>query len=146
VLVVDDDVSMARALQRVLRRAGYETLTASDGLVARSLVYSFKPSLVMVDLCMPHVDGIALTTVLRELGDKVPSLACKVLVVSGAAQGQAKAALQHLMEDPAIALTTAAQTGHILVFENQVFLPMSPFTTAILDALSEALYGNRPKM
>ncbi|HYR88319.1 MAG TPA: ABC transporter substrate-binding protein [Terriglobia bacterium] len=67
-------------------------------------------------------------------------------IVSGAAQGQAKAALQHLMEDPAIALTTAAQTGHILVFENQVFLPMSPFTTAILDALSEALYGNRPKM
>ena len=93
-LVVDDDVSMARALQRVLRRAGYETLTASDGLVARSLVYSFKPSLVMVDLCMPHVDGIALTTVLRELGDKVPSLACKVLVVSGAAQDQLERALQ----------------------------------------------------
>jgi DNA-binding response OmpR family regulator len=94
ILVVDDDSSMARAAQRVLRQAGYETVTAGDGLVARSLVYGFKPQLVVLDLCMPNVDGIALTTLLRELAEATPSLACRLLIVSGAAQDRLELALQ----------------------------------------------------
>lgn len=66
-------------------------------------------------------------------------------IVSSAARGQAEAVLRRLMDDPAIALTTAARTGRVLVLENNVFLPMSPFTTLLLDALSEALYGTNPR-
>ena len=45
--------------------------------------------------------------------------------------------------NPAIAATRAAQDGHVLVLENQVFLPLSPFTAQLVEALSEALYGGR---
>lgn len=65
-------------------------------------------------------------------------------IVSSGARGQTDAVLRRLMADPAIALTAAARTGQVLVLENNVFLPMSPFTTLALDALTEALYGTNP--
>jgi len=39
------------------------------------------------------------------------------------------------------AATRAARQGRVLVFENNVFLPLSPFTSRLVDALSRALYG-----
>ncbi|PYS26521.1 MAG: hypothetical protein DMG11_19615 [Acidobacteria bacterium] len=66
-------------------------------------------------------------------------------IISSAAQGQPDSVLRRLMEDPAIALTTAARKGQVLVLENNVFLPMSPFTRLFLDVLSEALYGTAPR-
>jgi iron complex transport system substrate-binding protein len=66
-------------------------------------------------------------------------------LISRADPGEARATLQRLLDDPAIALTTAAQKNQILVLDNNVFLPMSPFTANLLDVLSEAFYGNQPK-
>jgi ABC-type hemin transport system substrate-binding protein len=63
-------------------------------------------------------------------------------IVSGAANGSTADALERLMQDPAIDHTTAGQKKQILVFDNKVFLPMSPFTTQLVDALSEVLYAN----
>ena len=80
VLIVDDDASMARAIQRVLRPAGYDTLIASDGFQAGSLLHSFAPSLMTLDLQMPGLDGFG---VLRFLRDSVPRPDLRVLVVSG---------------------------------------------------------------
>ena len=64
-------------------------------------------------------------------------------IISGAPRGQSETTLRRLLNDPAIALTAAAHNGQVLVLENNVFLPMSPFTTLLLDALSEALYGKK---
>jgi iron complex transport system substrate-binding protein len=61
-------------------------------------------------------------------------------IVSSAAPGQSEAVRKKLISDPAIALTTAAQKEQIVVFDNNVFLPMSPYTTLLLDALGDALY------
>ena len=63
-------------------------------------------------------------------------------IVAGAAKGNAAEVLHRLLKDPAIQLTTAAQTGQILVLENNVFLPMSPYSVLMLDAMSNALYPN----
>jgi hypothetical protein len=49
--------------------------------------------------------------------------------------------LATLMADPAIAVTQAAHDGHILVFEFNVFLPTSPFSTLLMSAMAEAIYG-----
>ena len=46
-----------------------------------------------------------------------------------------------LLADPAIATTQAARDGHILVVEFHVFLPTSPFTTLLVNAIAEAIYG-----
>jgi excisionase family DNA binding protein len=80
VLIVDDDASMARAIQRVLRPAGYETLIANDGFQAGSLLHSFAPALMTLDLQMPGLDGFG---VLRFLRESTPRPHLRVLVVSG---------------------------------------------------------------
>jgi excisionase family DNA binding protein len=80
ILIVDDDASMARAIQRVLRLAGYETLIATDGFQAGSLLHSFSPALMTLDLQMPGLDGFG---VLRFLRESAPRPALRVLVISG---------------------------------------------------------------
>jgi len=64
-------------------------------------------------------------------------------IVSGAARGTTHDALQRLLDDPTIAQTTAARKGQIVVFDNNVFLPLSPFTTLLIDALGDALYATK---
>jgi excisionase family DNA binding protein len=80
ILIVDDDAPMARSIQRVLRPAGYDTLIATDGFQAGSLLHSFAPSLMTLDLQMPGLDGFG---VLRFLRDSMPRPDLRVLVVSG---------------------------------------------------------------
>src|SRR5262245_381914 len=62
-------------------------------------------------------------------------------IVSGADPGREQEAKARLLADPAIALTQAAREGHILILENRVLLPLSPFTTRLVAAMAEALYG-----
>ena len=65
-------------------------------------------------------------------------------IVGGADLGQADQVRRRIETDPAIALTTAAREGQILVFDHSVFLPMSPYTARLVNALSEALYPPKP--
>jgi iron complex transport system substrate-binding protein len=62
-------------------------------------------------------------------------------IVAGADRGQVVAVRERLLTNPAIAATEAAQRGQIVVLENNVFLPLSPFTAALVDALSLTFYG-----
>lgn len=62
-------------------------------------------------------------------------------IVAGADLGKGKEQLARLLADPAISLTQAAKNGAILVFDHQVFLPMSPYTRLILEALGDQLYA-----
>jgi iron complex transport system substrate-binding protein len=62
-------------------------------------------------------------------------------IVTSADKGQTGEVLARLMADPAISLTQAARNGHILVYEQHIFSPMSPFTRLFVTALAEALYG-----
>ena len=62
-------------------------------------------------------------------------------IVAGADRGQVSAVRERLLANPGIAATEAARRGQIVVLENHVFLPLSPFTAALVDALSLALYG-----
>ena len=62
-------------------------------------------------------------------------------IVAGAPKGQTKQTLARLLADPGIALTQAARSGHVLVFEEHLYLVYSPFTRLFVTALAEALYG-----
>jgi iron complex transport system substrate-binding protein len=64
-------------------------------------------------------------------------------IVSGAARGTAETALKRLLSEPAIVQTTAARKGQVLVLDNNVFLPMSPFTTLLIETLSQAIYATK---
>src|SRR5690349_8553055 len=65
ILVVDDDEMIRRKLSALLRRAGYEVITAANGEEAlRTLDAEFCP-IVIADWEMPDMDGIALCRALR---------------------------------------------------------------------------------
>jgi DNA-binding response OmpR family regulator len=69
VLVVDDEPNVRDVVVRYLKREGYDTLEAGDGNVARDLVERESPSLVVLDLMLPGMDGLSLCRWIRARGD-----------------------------------------------------------------------------
>ncbi len=57
ILVVDDEMHLARILQFTLKNAGYEVSLAYDGKEALEMVQEINPDLVILDLVLPIVDG-----------------------------------------------------------------------------------------
>lgn len=62
-------------------------------------------------------------------------------IVASGDPGKEQQVRERLLEDPAIALTQAAREGKILVYDQRIFLPMSPYTIRILETLARDLYG-----
>jgi CheY-like chemotaxis protein len=67
VLVVDDDESTLQMIGTFLRRHGYKLLLATNPIRALELLQTEKVDLVITDLMMPHVDGIAFTQQIHQL-------------------------------------------------------------------------------
>ncbi|HEY6096370.1 MAG TPA: response regulator [Gallionellaceae bacterium] len=65
-LVVDDSLSARRAASKVMQDAGYQVRTAIDGLDAVNILQSFVPSVMLVDMEMPRMNGIELTAHVRD--------------------------------------------------------------------------------
>ena len=66
VLVVDDDPDLVELLQYALETEGFTVLIASDGVAGLAIAEAEKPDLIVVDIMMPRMDGIALTAQIRE--------------------------------------------------------------------------------
>lgn len=77
VLIADDDPQLVRALRITLAVHGYDIVTASDGPAAIAAAAQTHPDIVMLDLGMPHLDGVEVIHALRGWSS-VP-----ILVVSG---------------------------------------------------------------
>ncbi len=65
VLVVDDEPAVRDVVVRYLEQAGYRALEAGDGDGARSLLERESPSLVILDLMLPGIDGLSLCRWIR---------------------------------------------------------------------------------
>jgi len=65
VLVVDDDVELAGLLRFALANAGYEVVTAFDGVQALSQFEAHAPDLVVLDVNLPGLDGFQVLAALR---------------------------------------------------------------------------------
>ena len=72
ILVVDDELKMRRLLELSLSNLGHEVVQAADGLEALACFDEAPFDLVMTDLKMPRMDGMALLRKLRERGEEVP--------------------------------------------------------------------------
>jgi signal transduction histidine kinase/DNA-binding response OmpR family regulator len=69
VLVVEDDADSRALLRRSLERAGYPVVEAVDGRDALERLRQSRPSLILLDLLMPRMDGFALLDALRARDD-----------------------------------------------------------------------------
>jgi len=65
VLVVDDDIDIARFIEVNLRLEGFDVLVAHDGQEALEVIGDALPDLALVDVMMPRLDGVELTRRLR---------------------------------------------------------------------------------
>ena len=65
ILVVDDDEDSRRILMYGLGAAGYRVLLAENGAAAIRICHDQRPSLVIMDLAMPEMDGLAATRELK---------------------------------------------------------------------------------
>ena len=68
ILVVEDDLPMARVLRDNLQFEGFDVECVSDGNLALSKVKDFRPDLAVLDVMLPGTDGFALCGTIREHG------------------------------------------------------------------------------
>jgi DNA-binding response OmpR family regulator len=71
ILVVDDDAKIVRLVRTYLERAGYRVVEAADGRAALSAIALEMPALVVLDIMLPEVDGIAVLKAVRRT-DRTP--------------------------------------------------------------------------
>ncbi len=74
ILVVDDDAPIRRMLERTLAAEGYSVSSSPDGGSAMAAVERSSPDLVVLDVAMPGLDGLAVSRLLRRKGLAVPIL------------------------------------------------------------------------
>jgi CheY-like chemotaxis protein len=76
ILVVDDEPFFRSAISSILRKAGFQTIEARDGLEAHEIVRAIGASieLLLTDFLMPRMDGLSLIESVRELHPKMPVL------------------------------------------------------------------------
>jgi two-component system alkaline phosphatase synthesis response regulator PhoP len=66
VLVVDDEPKIVKVVSDYLERAGYRVVTAGDGQMALTVARHERPSLVILDLMLPTIDGLDVCQRLRQ--------------------------------------------------------------------------------
>jgi two-component system response regulator MprA len=74
VLLVDDDAPIRRMLERTLSAEGYAITAVADGGAALAQVERSLPDVIVLDVAMPGLDGLAVTRRLRSKGLAVPIL------------------------------------------------------------------------
>jgi chemosensory pili system protein ChpA (sensor histidine kinase/response regulator) len=83
-LVVDDSLSARRATAQIMRDAGYEVRTAIDGLDAVALLDEALPDVILVDMEMPRMNGLELTSHVR--ARKLPKHIPIIMITSRSTQ------------------------------------------------------------
>ena len=57
ILIVDDEPNIVISLEFLMKKEGFEVLTATDGFEALSLIADHQPDLILLDIMMPRLDG-----------------------------------------------------------------------------------------
>ena len=72
ILIIDDDSNICRTASRILEGAGYEVVTASDGLEGISRFSEGKFDLVYTDMVMPRMTGLEVLRSIRDQNNDIP--------------------------------------------------------------------------
>jgi CheY-like chemotaxis protein len=79
IMVVEDERTLSDAYQIILRTAGYDVIAAHDGQEALDAAAKTEPTLILLDLRMPHMDGLEF---LRQYNLKEKHPKVKIIVFS----------------------------------------------------------------
>jgi len=123
IILVDDNEVNRYVAEAMLKRWGYKVLSASGGLEAIELWKGNRPCLVLMDIHMPNMDGMAATRAIREV-ENLPSNKTKLSI----ARSPILALTADAEDITGKEIATAGMDGHIL----------KPFKPAILKQAVEA--------
>ena len=85
ILVIDDEPGIRELLDTLLRRKGYDVVLADSGLKGLALLRQEHPDVVVLDLKMPEMPGLAVLRQIRSLDPKKP-----VIILTGAGTAEAE--------------------------------------------------------
>jgi PAS domain S-box-containing protein len=74
ILIIEDDLTVAKTLELILSGYNYAVDIAADGEAGRQMADAFEHDLIILDICLPKLDGITLCQQLRADGFQVPIL------------------------------------------------------------------------
>jgi CheY-like chemotaxis protein len=121
ILIVDDDDALADVLSRRLRQQEFDTITANSGKAGLAKARGELPSLILLDLRLPDIDGFAIC---EQLADESTTSEIPVIILSG-------------MEKPDILRQCRAAGCHYFVRK-----PYDP--NALLILIHQAIRESRP--
>jgi len=83
ILIIEDEANNLDVARRIVRGAGHEALTATDGLLGLEIARREHPDAVLVDLLLPKLDGWSVTRAIREepWAKKIPIIAVSALAM-----------------------------------------------------------------
>src|SRR2546427_490439 len=73
-LIIEDDDNISTAIEEYFSRAGYTVNTAPDGLAGIEAAVKNRPDVVVLDLMLPKMDGLAVCKELRQKNPQMPIL------------------------------------------------------------------------
>lgn len=93
ILVAEDDASIRELLRDALENEGLEVVTAADGEDAIAAALAKQPSLAILDVGLPRMDGPGVASAIRDrYGDEVPIIVVTANDVVAEASGRVRAA------------------------------------------------------
>jgi ActR/RegA family two-component response regulator len=113
ILVVDDEPSARSGMEKLLQQEGYIVNVAADGPNALAIAAESPPDVVVTDLKMPKMDGVALLTKLREQDRDLPVIVVTAFGDVGSAVNAMRAgAADYLTKPVDAAACERALLGH----------------------------------
>lgn len=76
ILIVEDDVAITRVISAYLQKENYEIVIVQDGEQAIEMYESIQPSLILLDIMIPGIDGWGVLSYIREKN------ACPVIMLT----------------------------------------------------------------
>ncbi len=102
ILIVEDNPANMKLTSNILAKAGYETLEAMDAEVGIQLAGNEMPSLILMDIQLPGMDGLAATRLLK--GDQntrdIPIIALTAFAMKGDEQKMLQAGCDGYIAKP----------------------------------------------
>ena len=146
VLIVEDDAAARAGLEQLVKSWGFMAESAGDGKEALEKVTSFRPAIVITDMVMPRMDGLALLRALQQQGADVTTLLLT-------AQGTVESAVEAMKEGAYDYLTKPVDLKRLRILLDKIVDRLETFreVKSLRRQLREhgtfgSLIGNSPEM
>lgn len=85
ILIIEDEPAQATTIDIAMKKAGFETVIARDGLEGLNMATSNVPDLILLDLVLPKIDGVSVLKQLRanDATSKIP-----IVILTNLASGE----------------------------------------------------------